>query len=296
MNVKGNSRIFVVGTLVTLYDLMVNPNILFITHVHHYLTLLGEELKGGGTAQSAQHVIDEFEAIKGHLNSVNVITGIWGSDLQGTFPETIKERGLAYRASQLTKNEIFLDSLNGLKAHCYALIKAFDTECRGNVFLILDPSKAHYFLDEKPFGKLVYDSFEDFREDIENASKCLAYGQHGAAIYHALGVMEQCIRLLGKKTRVPGFKNKDWGGLQSEIDMRNKAWKPRTPKQTIIRDKISGVLTHFYNANKAYRIYIAHKKTPYKEDEAIRIYNMVKDSVRGFVEISKLQIPRGYGA
>jgi len=281
--------------IISLLDLMISPQIRLLFNMYHSLKKLENQLMGMGTMLTQQHVIDEANILHDWIASFNLFLIIMDDETKTAYPHTCDKGEIAIKASKRFKlGQPTVEVVNSMKQDCFAIIENFVDESFNNQFLIINSEHSKYYLDEKPFGQEVFDTFPDFREDIVNASKCLALDQHEASLYHAVGVMERCMRFLGHKVRIKNAKNKEWGGLIGEVDALNKKWNPSKPTEKAIRDKISGAITLFYNANKAYRIYIAHKKTPYKRSEAERIYSMARDSVQDFVGVAKLRIPKSF--
>ena len=234
-----NSRIFE-KRIISLYELMVYCKFIFpLLGLSKEIVELESSLTESGIITSQANLSEEYEDISKRLNIIDTFSFFVGTKMKEVFPATHKEHRTAFKKAKegIESGDVDIQALNKLKQRCYGLIKSFRDEANKNVFVIIDSVKAHYFTDEKPFGEAAYSTFKDFREDIGNASKCMAFDQHDAALYHAIGVMERCIRLLGKKTRIPDAKNKEWGGLIGEITTKNKGWNPSKAEHKEIRNK-----------------------------------------------------------
>lgn len=92
---------------------------------------------------------------------------------------------------------------------------------------VMDGSKAKYFEPGTPlFGPEAADKFPLAIPDMEDAGKCLAFGQGTATVYHLMRVMEYGLRAIGAMLEIPYAPS--WESYL--IQIRKKAEEKRAAK------------------------------------------------------------------
>ena len=146
--------------------------------------------------------------------------------------------------------------------------------------LILDDKYADLFDDEKAFGALVATQFPGLTKEITESAKCLALERSTASAFHALRCLEAGIlsvsRCLGIPDPIKGSQ-RNWGSMlkavKEEIDNR---WPPSIINKGdgTFFEAIHGALAGMQNP---YRNATMHLETRYDQDEARRLYEIVKN-------------------
>ena len=80
--------------------------------------------------------------------------------------------------------------------HCEALFNNIVSECDANVYFQIGSEFKKYFSpDSVPFGNAVFESFRDARDDIAAASRCLAFDESNACVFHLMRALERALHL-----------------------------------------------------------------------------------------------------
>jgi hypothetical protein len=148
------------------------------------------------------------------------------------------------------------------------------------VFLAIPAEKREFFRQTKPaFGQEVYDTFSDARDDIADATRCIALDEPKAAVFHLMCVLEHGLRTLAKQLKInKGVEIKEWSTIIDDIEREIKAM--RKLKRTPARDKksqfYSEAASGFIHYRDAWRNHAIHSRGEYNEQRAMVIWENVR--------------------
>lgn len=133
----------------------------------------------------------------------------------------------------------------------------------------LSPGAAGYYREpQEIFGDKVCEKF--WSEDLEEASKCLAFGRATASVFHLMRAMEVAVQNLGSNAGVPDV-NKEWGKILSDLQSKISAME-KGP----VRNQWSECHVNLYHVKQAWRNETMHPKSTYTTDQAKEVLQTVK--------------------
>jgi hypothetical protein len=153
----------------------------------------------------------------------------------------------------------------------------------------------------KPFGEVVYESFEGARFDAEEMAHCLVAGAWTAGVFHMMRAVEWGVRAFGKElgmSRVKEIQRPQLGGLIKTrkvhfTPLENCVWEKIQDQLRIRVDRrlaklrpgpskdrkqvfYSSVLSDFHGFKGEWRNHVMHARMEYTEDDACKAFEHVK--------------------
>jgi hypothetical protein len=132
-------------------------------------------------------------------------------------------------------------------------------------------------------GDTVAENFWSAKRDIEDAAKCLAFGQGTASVFHLMRVMETGLRSLGKSLNNPDLdprRNPSWEAILRKCDDElAKPLKDRSSEWKSEDQFYSKAIANLRAVKNAWRNPTMHVEINYEVDEAEDVFN----AVRGFM-------------
>ncbi len=129
------------------------------------------------------------------------------------------------------------------------------------------------------FGAEVHAKFPSVIFELDEASKCMAFGRYTAAVFHWMRAVEVGLRAtrlcLGAPALLPNA-GRSWGAILTEM----RALKTGSPPKWPENDYFSGVYAMLESIMNAWRNSTMHIENKYLEAEAQAICNCV----RGFMQ------------
>lgn len=166
-------------------------------------------------------------------------------------------------------------------------------------FVKVEDDRRKYVNSQRLFGDAVFDAFKSARQDIEDAGNCLAAECSTAAVFHLMRVAEVGLRALAYDREAHVFKNAktlfeiplelaSWDQLIRELEDAEKAIQgyPQTMARERQFDFYHGAMMQYRAFKNVFRNNIMHTRDSYDRDEAISVYNKVKE----FMEILAMHI------
>jgi hypothetical protein len=192
--------------------------------------------------------------------------------------ETMKET--RNRIEKDADNKLSYDWLMG---EIVNIQKMIEKEMKGKFFVYITPERVpffgtredpHYFGPDtiKAFGSASYDAWE--------ASRCMGFMRHTAAVFHLMRVLETGLAALGKLFNV-SLAHTNWGPAIEEIESKirgmhkDQQWKSLSDCKDQ-QEAYSQIASHFGVLKDAWRNFTMHKRGMYGEDEAALIFRNVK--------------------
>ena len=141
-------------------------------------------------------------------------------------------------------------------------------------FLHIPTGHVGHYRDPEPFGSAVLNVFDESRDDIEAAGKCLALGQGTACVFHLMRATEACVQMLGTKLGVNNVE-KEWGKILSDLKRKIDAMDKGDTK-----DKWSECHNNLFTVKQAWRNPTMHPKKTYTPDQAEEVFVAVRTFMR----------------
>jgi hypothetical protein len=191
----------------------------------------------------------------------------------------LKDSGLYRLAQEADRLDASLKHNTPLQI--MALMMAF----RGNLihefteslFLRLPPESKHFFMGSQ-FTKQSIDAFIAANRDMEAASRCLAFDEWDAVVFHCMKVFEVGIVVVADKFGVR-HAHQNWQNIINDIQGKVKGICEASHGQDWKKEEqfYSGVVSHFQFTKNAWRNYVMHLREHYDQREASQVFTNVRD-------------------
>jgi len=222
--------------------------------------------------------------VRAQLNRVELLaTGL-------RFKGTISRIG--YVRTHLTTAETQINAWRDpeLTHELRVLREAFRDDLEEQPVLLPDVSRSSWHGHSQPFGQVVHDAFPRMRFDIIEAGNCFACDSPTACVFHLMRVVEQAIRILAKKLRVPGLKAdldyEDFKKIQDRL--KDKLQELRNSKRSKSRqqeiDFYADVADRCQYFKEMWRDAVMHSRQNYDVNQAASILTRVKELVERLAE------------
>jgi hypothetical protein len=155
---------------------------------------------------------------------------------------------------------------------------------RGQYFMV-PPEKTHHFLSAaKYFGDSVNTAFPSAQNDIEDATKCYAFGRNAASVFHLMRIMEVGLRTLGKSLNNPNLdpeRNPSWENILRKCDDELRLpLKDRSAEWKTDDQFYSDATANLRAVKNAWRNPTMHVRASYDDEQALDVMNAVKGFMR----------------
>jgi hypothetical protein len=158
-------------------------------------------------------------------------------------------------------------------------------ELAGLVYLEIPANQVHFWNAVNPFGDAVIAMFPETRDDIEEASKCLALDRGTACVFHLMCAIDLGLQRFAKKLKANYDPKWDWNKILEEIKAKIDLMKSKRKTQLQVKEKYLGAYTHLHGIRAAWRNPTMHSRRQYKPDEALEVFNASKAFMRQLSEI-----------
>jgi len=146
------------------------------------------------------------------------------------------------------------------------------------------------FVGTELFGSKVFNNFETARPEVQSAGECLAAECSTACVFHLMRVAEIGLRALAYDREVRVFKNArtmfeiplelaTWDQLIVELEEAERAIQgfPQTLAREAQFAFYHGALMQYRAFKNVFRNSIMHTRDSYDRDEALSVFNKVKE-------------------
>jgi hypothetical protein len=201
----------------------------------------------------------------------------------GRLADELDILGARLTAASVRRFEHELKSKKCTHGTLIELTSDIDRRLRDELTLVhlyaLDEHRIKYFAPAQMLvGQDVVDKFPLAITDIEDAGKCLSFGQATASVFHSMRIMEAGLKALGKLLEIPYAPS--WESYLQQINNKIAAkHKDKTPEwkadEALFRDLAGDLQT----IKIAWRNPTMHIVRSYSVDEAEEIFR----AVRGFM-------------
>jgi len=166
-----------------------------------------------------------------------------------------------------------------LIGHCEALFNSIVLEFGRHMYLQIDASDRDVFgEDNHPFGENVENCFDESRNDIIAAARCLALGESNASVFHSMRVLEYGLRSLASELGILDFGLENWQNIIDRIEkeIRDQAKRPKSPEKLESLRHFSAAAVQFRYFKDAWRNHTSHSRSWYDELVAKSVFEHVR--------------------
>lgn len=157
---------------------------------------------------------------------------------------------------------------------CDSIQYRLQDELGSRFLLSLSRKEANEFSSDG-FGAEVHAKFPSIIFELDEASKCMAFGRYTAAVFHWMRAVEaalRAVRLCLGATAPPSGMGKSWGTILAELRNMRTGSPPRWPEN----DYFSSIYASFEAVMHAWRNGTMHIENKYTREEAESIRDCVK--------------------
>jgi len=174
------------------------------------------------------------------------------------------------------------------------LRQRFEDELKEVPFFQLSPEELEIYRNPSKSWERVVERFHDTRIDVEECSKCFAFGRYAAALFHVLLVAEYGVIALAKLLGVAGDKP-GWGALDRLDKISAKPYKERTPLEQKYSKVLDSMMPFALSIKNQWRHKINHMENRLIWLNTDFSPEMAKDiigAVRGFMDKLVTELPK----
>ena len=148
---------------------------------------------------------------------------------------------------------------------------------RLSIYAVTPDMQPYAELKGPPFGSETDRAFPSAAYDIEEASKCLAFGRSTACVTHLMRALECALIAMAKTFQVP-HEREQWNTMIEGIDSKVKSISNQThgPNWRAERDFYSEAAGHFRFLKDGWRNHAMHGRARYTADQAEVIFKTTK--------------------
>ena len=161
-------------------------------------------------------------------------------------------------------------------------MELFSYELSSQLFFLVPANGSGLY--EKPeewFGRVSIEKFPAVGSDVREACRCLALDQGTASVFHAMRILEHCLRELAENLGVPSDQD-NWKNVIDQIEKRVRAmeYEPRSAQKSELVQFYSEGCAEFRYFKDAWRNHVSHSRTSYDVYGAERVLTHVRDFTR----------------
>lgn len=190
------------------------------------------------------------------------------------------EMPVSYNAAVRVMDQLQLDKeLAPAKWILHHLYESVNDELRSQVFLAIEPARRTFYEPSSPlFGQDVFDRFPSAIDDILEAGNCYALDRNTSTVFHLMRVMEAGLKVLAKELGIPYAPS--WESYLKQIRANIEGdWKSKTDAEKSRLPLYKDLAGDLQAVKIAWRNPTMHIVKKYTDDEALQIYNCVKQFI-----------------
>ena len=181
-----------------------------------------------------------------------------------------------------------------IRDELFALRTRIQDDWRAEKFFHLTMKEADLYAHPDKDWDAVFNRFPKTRIDIEESSRCLAFGRYAASLFHVLLVAEYGIVALAKLLDVAGDKP-GWGALERLEKISGKPHKGRSALEKKYSSVLDGIMPFALSIKNQWRHKISHvenKLVWVDTDFSPRMAEDIIGAVRGFMDKLARDLPK----
>lgn len=216
-----------------------------------------------------------LDALEGHCIQPNLTSG--KAQIQRIRQEIV-------RSTELRDFGKWVEFRNSFKE----LSQRVEDELSNRFFLFLPPGQDRFYEEEYPFGDDVASKFPELVEDIAEASKCLGLNRYTAAVFHLMRTLEIIVQTFAQRLNTTINIDQPWGDILNKIDVeiaRLSGNRNATTAEREWKALCSEVAVFLRHVKDAWRNPTMHPKRTYTEEEAKRVFEVVKAFTQNFAKL-----------
>jgi len=174
------------------------------------------------------------------------------------------------------------------------LRQRFEDELKEVPFFQLRAEELDIYRNPTKSWERVTDRWGDTRIDIEECSKCFAFGRYAAALFHVTLVAEYGVIALAKLLGVAGDKP-GWGALDRLGKIADKPYKDRTPLEQKYSKVLEAMMPFALSIKNQWRHKIDHVENRliwHNTDFSPQMAKDIISAVRGFMDKLATELPQ----
>jgi hypothetical protein len=224
--------------------------------------------------QPGERQLSDDEIARGVLNGVQLMrTACILVEMDDILPELDRLEQLVVPVSSL----IPFAPRAGIAQAIVHLLSRLQDNLNAEYFFHLTKSDVSFFMNKEPFGSLVSVKFDNAREDIEEAAKCLALQRPTACIFHLMRVLELGVQALGKKMKIKiEPKEQTWYQIILHVNKAIEALPSKMASEMKKKSSYAEAASHLQSVRLAWRNEVMHPKQTYTRQEAHDIFNTTR--------------------
>lgn len=154
-------------------------------------------------------------------------------------------------------------------------------EIKDVLLLFIPKNKSIWLEKENNINSQLIKSFPSAKDDYNEAVLCYVYGQHTAAVFHSMRILEYGLKALAKDLKLK-FYRQNWGKIIQKIkdeinnEIKTLSNQPKDPSRTERLKFLSNAAQEFTYFKDGWRNYVMHGDDKYDESQALSVFNHVK--------------------
>jgi hypothetical protein len=173
------------------------------------------------------------------------------------------------------------------------LRRRFEDELKELPFFQLSPQELTLYKSPRAGWETITDRFPKTAIDIDECSRCFAFGRYGAALFHVLLVAEYGVIALAKLLGVEGDKP-GWGALERLEKLSSKPYKDRSSLEQQYSKILDSMMPFAHSMKNEWRHKINHVENKIEwvdTDFSPQMAANIIGSVRGFMDKLAFSLP-----
>jgi hypothetical protein len=167
-----------------------------------------------------------------------------------------------------------------LQSNVSLILKQINRQLEERIFFVLSPRNSSLYKASFPFGENVALKFPSAYFDTLEATKCLATGRYTSCVFHLMRTLESGLRVFADNLDITDFGLENWKVITDQIEKKLKLLEETLPKSQEKSDLLqfaNEAAKEFSHFRIAWRNHVSHSRASYVEEEALKIYDHVKD-------------------
>lgn len=151
--------------------------------------------------------------------------------------------------------------------------------------LVLSEQEAQLYSNTEPFGSEIAAKFQDAKDDIEDAAKCLSLDRGSACVFHLMCVMDVALNRFVMPLLGSYDPTWDWNTLLDKTIKPINAMPTSTREELIKKDQYLAVHADLHAVRRAWRNPTMHDRRRYMSAEARDVFNSVGAFMRDLEKV-----------
>ena len=198
------------------------------------------------------------------------------------------------RIAERLKNSGMRVTLGSVRDDLFELRTRIQDDWKAEKFFHLSMKEADLYTHPARGWEVVFNRFPKTRIDIEESSKCFAFGRYAAALFHVLLVAEYGVVDLARLLNVAGDKP-GWGAMERLEKISAKPYKEKSELEKKYSSVLDGIMPFALSIKNQWRHKISHvenKLVWVDTDFSPRLAEDIIGAVRAFMDKLASDLPK----